>query len=101
MTDTKPREWRDASVPDPTMEQSPLTKHPDSTAVYGIYPSPSESDYDSSSENSSFLSSREDEEASIETPVTPGTPVGPADLGSYGNLNPKAILWIVLPMLLG
>ncbi|ROW07674.1 hypothetical protein VMCG_03348 [Cytospora schulzeri] len=100
MTDTKPREWREpASVPGlTTTERSPLTKHPDSTAVYGVYPSPSDTDdYDSSSGNTSLLSPREDEEASIETPVTP---VEPTDKGSYGNLSPRAILWIVLPMLL-
>lgn len=74
--------------------------------MYGTYSPPSDcDDEDSNSEDSFFLSSREDEdeEASIETPVTPGTPVGPteSDRGPYGNLSPRAIIWIVLPMLLG
>jgi hypothetical protein len=65
-------------------------------------PSPSDTDDDdSSSENSSLLPRREDEETSIGSPVTPVTPVGPTDRGAYGNLSPRAILWIVLPMLLG
>ncbi|ROV95903.1 hypothetical protein VSDG_05240 [Cytospora chrysosperma] len=99
--DTESREWRNASsvsAPGPTTERSPLAKHLDSTAAYGIFMSPSDTDDDdSSSENSSLLPRREDEESSIGSPVTP---VGPTDKGAYGNLSPRAILWIVLPMLL-
>ncbi|KUI57106.1 Vacuolar membrane amino acid uptake transporter fnx2 [Cytospora mali] len=98
MTDSNRREWGDdASVPGFTTERSPLTRHPDSTAAYGINASPSDTDYDSSSEDSSLLSRPEDEESSIEAPATP---VKPADRGPYANLSPKAILWIILPMLL-
>ena len=86
-----------SSVPDLTTERSPLTKHPDSTAVYGIYSSPSDTD-DGTTEGSSLLSRSEDEEASIETPITPA---GAPSHDSHLPLTSRAVVWIVLPMLLG
>ncbi|KAK7744070.1 hypothetical protein SLS53_003588 [Cytospora paraplurivora] len=104
MTDSNRRQWANASsVPGHTTERSPLTRNADSRAGYGIY-SPRHHDdtddsgsSDDSSDTSSLLPRREDEESSIEAPASPTKPTGP---GEDEQLSPKAILWIVLPMLL-
>lgn len=106
MPDSNRRPWANApSVPDGTTERSPLTNNAESSAGYGIYTSRHhdvDTDHSGSSEgssgNSSLLSRREDEESSIEAPASP---TKPADRDENEQLSSKAILWIVLPMLLG
>lgn len=78
-------------------ERSALLKQPDLKAVYGTDTSRSDSDY-GSSESSSLLSRSGDEEASIDSNVTPAEAEG---VETHEVLSSKAIMWIVLPMLLG
>ncbi|KAK2597096.1 hypothetical protein N8I77_012964 [Diaporthe amygdali] len=78
------------------MERSALLKHPGLDAVYGTDTTTSGSEY-GSSESSSLLSRGEDEEASIESPVTSSGAEGHETNSPFST---KAILWIVLPMLL-
>lgn len=85
------------SASSPSTERSALLKHPGLDAVYGTDTTTSGSEY-GSSESSSLLSQGEDEEASIESPVTSS---GAEGYETHSPLSTKAILWIVLPMLLG
>lgn len=76
-------------------ERSPLTKHPDSAVVYGISSGSSSAADD---ERASPVRGS-DEEALLEATL-PEHPVGRQTL-LPAPLSTKAILWIVLPMMLG
>lgn len=93
----KSRGHEPESIPNPDIsERSSLIKHPDTEAVYTIESQFSDTDDDSSDVNS-FNSKTQDEESRIESPQ----PVGTAGHALLPTLSTKAILWIVLPLLLG
>lgn len=81
----------------PSTERSALLKQPDIKTLYGTDTSRSGSEH-GSSETSSLLSRSGDEEASIDSNVTSTEAEG---LEAQEPLSSRAILWIVLPMLLG
>lgn len=86
-----------SSASSPSTERSALLKQPGLKAVYGTDTSRSDSEY-GSSETRSLLSGSGDEEASIDSNVTPTEADG---VETHEALSSRAILWIVLPMLLG
>lgn len=90
-------EGRTSPSSSPSTERSALLKQPDIKAVYGINTSRSDNEH-GSSESSSLLSRSGDEEASIDSNVTSTEAEG---LEAQEPLSSRAILWIVLPMLLG
>lgn len=83
------------SASSPSTERSALLKQTGLKAVYGT--DTSDSEY-GNSESSSLLSRPGDEEASIDSNVTPTEAEG---IETQEPLSSRAILWIVLPMLLG
>lgn len=78
-------------------ERSALLEQPGPKVVYGTDISHSDSEYGSSG-SSSLLSPPGDEEASINSNVKPTEAEG---IETQEPLSSRAILWIVLPMLLG
>lgn len=85
------------SASSPSTERSALLKQPGLKAVHETDTSHSDREY-GSSESSSLLSRPGDEEASIDSNVTPTEAEG---IEAQEPLSSRAILWIVLPMLLG
>lgn len=85
------------SAVSPPTERSALLGQPDLKAVYGTDTSHSDSEY-GSSQSSSLLSPPGDEEASIDSNVKP---TEAESIETQEPLSSRAILWIVLPMLLG
>lgn len=85
------------SASSPSTERSALLKQPGVKALYGTDTSRSDSEY-GTSESSSLLSRSGDEEASIDSQATRTEADG---LETHDPLSSRAILWIVLPMLLG
>lgn len=86
------REDRDSAPA--VSERSSLTQHSDSDVVYGIH-SRSSNTEDDSTDRSSFGPGEE------EALIGSHDPVLLASQGSSAPLSNKAILWIVLPMVLG
>lgn len=82
------------SASSPSTERSSLLNQPSLKAAYGTDISRSDSEY-GISENSSLLSRSGDEEASIDSNDVP------TEVDRLQPLSSRAILWIVLPMLLG
>lgn len=78
-------------------ERSALLKKPDLKVAYGTDISRSDNEY-GSSDGSSLSSRSVDEEASVDSNVTPG---GTGCFDTHEPLSSRAILWTVLPMLLG
>lgn len=85
------------SASSPSTERSALLKQTGLKAVYGTDTSHSDSEY-GSSESNSLLSRPGDEDASIDSNVTPTEAEG---IEIHEPLSSRVILWIVLPMLLG
>ena len=81
----------------PPTERSALLEQPGPKVVYETVISHSDSEY-GSSESSSLISPPGDEEASIHSNVKPTEAEG---IETQEPLSSRAILWIVLPMLLG
>lgn len=92
-----PGDRTSSSASSPYTERSALLEQSDLKAVYGTHTPHSDSEY-GSTESSSLLSRSGDEEASIDFNATPAAAEG---LETHEPLSSRAILWIVLPMLLG
>lgn len=99
MTSTDNEGQTSPLISSPVTERSSLLRQPSFKTAYGASTFRSDLEY-GGSENGSLLSRSEDEEASIDSNAT-CTPTEVDGLQAHDPLSSKAILWIVLPMLLG